>query len=58
MRDLLRGERKYFGMRPRTAHHWMVISDAIFDYREARMVATLRKHGLPEPLVSRWRGRA
>ncbi len=55
MRDVFKGERSYFGMRPRTAHHWMVISDAIFDHREAMMVRTLRKHGLPEHLVSRWR---
>lgn len=55
MRDVFAGERTYFGMRPRTAHHWMVISDEIFDRREALMEECLRRHGLPEPLVHRWR---
>lgn len=55
MRDALTGERQYFGMQPRTAHHWMVISDEIFDHREALMEDTLRRHGLSEPLVQRWR---
>lgn len=27
------GEKVYFGERPRNAHHWMVITDAIFDHR-------------------------
>jgi len=55
MRDVLAGERMYFGMRPRTAHHWMVISDEIFDHRERLMEACLRRHGLAEHLVQRWR---
>jgi len=55
MRQLYTGERVYFGDRPRNAHHWMVISDELFDYREALMVECLRRHGLPEHLVARWR---
>jgi NAD(P)H-flavin reductase/truncated hemoglobin YjbI len=55
MRDAFAGERMYFGMRPRTAHHWMVISDEIFDHREQLMQACLREHGLSERLVQRWR---
>lgn len=55
MRDSFAGERHYFGMRPRTAHHWMVISDEIFDHRERLMEACLRRHGLAEHLVHRWR---
>jgi len=55
MRDAFAGERLYFGMRPRTAHHWMVISDEIFDHRERLMETCLREHGLPEHLVQRWR---
>lgn len=55
MRDVLAGEKHYFGMRPRTAHHWMVISDEVFDHREAMMEACLRRHGLAEHLVQRWR---
>lgn len=55
MRDAFKGERLYFGMRPRTSHHWMVISDEIFDHRERLMESVLRHHGLPEHLIQRWR---
>lgn len=55
LRQLFSGEKVYFGDRPRNAHHWMVISDELFDYREALMVECLRRHGLPEHLVERWR---
>jgi len=55
MRDVFTGEKSYFGMRPRTAHHWMVISDEIFDHRERLMEASLRRHHLPEHLIQRWR---
>lgn len=55
MRQIFSGERVYFGDRPRNAHHWMVISDELFDYREDLMAATLRDHGVPEHLVRRWR---
>ncbi|HTJ82880.1 MAG TPA: group 1 truncated hemoglobin, partial [Polyangiaceae bacterium] len=54
MRDHFTGERKYFGLRPRTGHHWMVISDAIFDHRERLMRAALVRAGLAEPLIERW----
>ncbi|MBS1120476.1 MAG: oxygenase [Deltaproteobacteria bacterium] len=55
MRDVFTGEKQYFGMRPRTAHHWMVISNELFDHRERMMEACLRRHGLPTPLIERWR---
>lgn len=55
MRQIFSGERVYFGDRPRNAHHWMVISDELFDHRENLMAACLRDHGLPEHLVRRWR---
>ena len=55
MRQLFTGEKVYFGDRPRNAHHWMVISDELFDYRESLMLDCLRRHGLPEHLVQRWR---
>jgi len=49
------GERVYFGARPRNAHHWMQISDELFDYREDLLFYHARKHGLAEHLVERWR---
>lgn len=51
---VLGGEDQYFGDRPRNAHHWMVISDAIFDHRAALMLRTLREHGVPEAMVRRF----
>jgi truncated hemoglobin YjbI len=48
------GEDVYFGERPRNAHHWMVISDEQFDYRERLMAQVLREYGLAEHLIGRW----
>lgn len=52
--EIFTGEDVYFGERPRNAHHWMVISDELFDHRERLMRDVLRAHGLPERLVHRW----
>jgi truncated hemoglobin YjbI len=54
LRQVFSGEKVYFGDRPRNAHHWMVISDDLFDYRESIMERCLRDHGLPEHLIARW----
>jgi len=54
MCQLFTGKKVFFGDRPRNAHHWMVISDELFDYREMLMVAVLRDHGLPDHLIRRW----
>ena len=55
MRQIFTGEKLYFGDRPRNAHHWMVISEELFNYREALMVSVLHEHGLSGPLIERWR---
>jgi ferredoxin-NADP reductase len=55
MRQIFTGEKLYFGDRPRNAHHWMVIPDEVFDYREALMVECMRRHGLADPFIARWR---
>ena len=52
--EIFTGERVYFGDRPRNAHHWMVISHELFDYREALMENCLRRHGLAEEHVKAW----
>lgn len=54
LQTMLTGEKVYFGERPRNAHHWMVISDELLDYRQALMVATLKKHGLSPDQIARW----
>jgi truncated hemoglobin YjbI len=49
------GERGgYMGQRPRNAHHWMVISDAVFDRRENLMRETLQDLGLSPAQVRKW----
>ena len=55
MRQIFTGEKLYFGDRPRNAHHWMVISDELFDHREDLLMDCLRRHGIEERLVQRWR---
>ena len=54
LRDIFTGTKQYFGEKPFNAHHWMVISDELFDHREALFFATVRDHGFPEGLVPRW----
>lgn len=51
------GERgQYMGQRPRNAHHWMLISDAQFDHRQALMRETLEAEGLAPAHVAQWLG--
>lgn len=52
LRSLLTGERVYFGDRPRNAHHWMVIDDELFDYREQLIADTFRRNGVPEAAIA------
>lgn len=53
--EIFTGEKVYFGERPYNAHSWMVISHALYDYREQLMGECLRRYGLPEHLIHRWR---
>lgn len=55
MRQQFTGEKIYLGDKPKNAHHWMVISDDLFNYREAIMLDCLKRHGLPRHLIERWR---
>lgn len=55
LRQMFTGEKVYFGDRPRNAHHWMVVSEELFDHREALMERVLAEHGLPPPMIARWR---
>lgn len=54
LHQLFTGNDIYFGLRPFNAHHWMVISDELFDYREELMEDCMRRYGLAEPLIWRW----
>ena len=53
--SVFKGDHTFFGMRPFNAHHWMVISDDLFDYREAMMEDCVMDYGLPDHLLRRWR---
>lgn len=46
------GKDCYFGDRPRNAHHWMIISDSLFDHRERLFADSCIKFGLKEPFLS------
>ncbi len=52
--DLIAGGARFFGLNPLNAHHWMIISDELFDYREALMETVMREFGLAEPVMRRW----
>lgn len=54
MKRAMTGEHCYFGDRPHNAHHRMVITDALFEHRQALMEETLRRHGLDEVQLARW----
>lgn len=44
----------YSGFNPYNAHHWMVISDELFDHREALFESALLDYGLAPALIRRW----
>jgi len=54
LHQLMTGEKVYFGDRPRNAHHWMVISDALLDHRQALMRQALERAGLTPAQIARW----
>ncbi len=49
--SIFTGKKLYFGDRPRNAHHWMVISDSLFDHRERLFEASIRAFDLEEEHV-------
>ncbi len=52
--EVFSGDENYFGLKPFNAHHWMIISDDLFDHREELFEQCVRRHGLAEHLVRRW----
>lgn len=54
LRDLFVGSRTYFGEKPFNSHHWMVISDELFDYRERLFFDVVAEYNVPQHLVNRW----
>ena len=54
LRRMMTGERIDFVGSPRDVHHWMVIPPAVFDHRQALMIATLKAHGVDPTRIARW----
>lgn len=54
MEQSLTGNRVYWGEDMRNAHHWMVISQEIFNHRQRVMKETLREEGFSEDQIRRW----
>ena len=52
--DLFQGTQLYFGERPFNSHHWMIISDELFDYREKLFFDVVEKYDFPKHLIHRW----
>lgn len=55
LQQIFTGEKVFFGFYPRTAHHWMIIDDALFDYRNDLLEASMKAFDLPEEFRKRWR---
>lgn len=55
LRDVFSGTKNYFGTRPFSAHHWMVISDELFDYREALFFECVEQCGIEQQHIAKWR---
>lgn len=53
MKQAITGEKIFFGERPRNSHHWMVISDELFDHREKIHTEVFREFGVSEEMIQR-----
>lgn len=53
LRQAITGEKVFFGERPRNSHHWMVISDEIFERRSRYLVDTMKELGVREDVIAR-----
>lgn len=54
LRDVFSGTKDFFGEMPFNSHHWMVISEELFNYREELFFATVRRYGIPERFLRPW----
>ncbi len=54
LQRIFTGTTDYLGLNPYNAHHWMVISDDLFDHREALFEQVLAEHAFPPHLARRW----
>lgn len=52
--DAFANTRDYLGSRPFNAHHWMIIPDWVFDYREDLFEKYLNKYNVAQDIQRRW----
>lgn len=55
LKEIISGEPVYFGFYPRTAHHWMVIDEELFKYREDLLEESMLTCGLAPDMAKKWR---
>ena len=54
LKQVISGEPVYLGEMPRNAHHWMVISDSLFDHRQHLMLNALKLLNIADELIAKW----
>lgn len=54
LKQLITGEATFFSEQPRNSHHWMVISDELFEHRMLLMHQTLLEHKLSADLIEQF----
>ena len=54
LKENIVGEQVYFGEQPRNSHHWMVISDSLFQHRIDLMRQSLQEHSIPQTLIQQF----
>lgn len=52
--EQITGKEVYLGADIRNAHHWMVISDELFDHRSSILKSVIDKYKLPTHLAAHW----
>lgn len=51
LKENIVGEQIYLGEQPRNSHHWMVISESLFQHRMDLMHQSLQEHLVPQILI-------
>lgn len=54
LKENIQGAQCFLGEQPRNTHNWMVISDSLFDHRQALMHKAMCDHGISDDLIARW----
>lgn len=55
LEEIITGNKVFFGFHPRSGHHWMVIDEEMFKYREDLLEESMLNCGLAPDMAKRWR---